>query len=85
VKIQIPSALTSYTGGRREVDATGPTVGDILLDLDRQFPGIRFRMVDEQGGIRTHMRVFVNGRPEGPGTPVSPDDEIAILMALSGG
>ena len=85
MKILIPSALTSYTGRRSEADASGRTVGEILADLDRQYPGIRFRIVDEQDNIRTHMRVFVNGQTAKLPTPVKPDDEVAILMALSGG
>ncbi len=82
--ILIPSALNSYTG-RSEVEVSGSTVGELLLDLDRQFPGIRFRIVDEQDKIRTHMRVFVNGQVGRLATPVAPDDEVAVLMALSGG
>ncbi len=85
MKVLIPSALTSYTGRRSEADASGQTVGEILADLDRQYPGIRFRIVDEQDNIRTHMRVFVNGQTARLQTPVTPDDELAILMALSGG
>lgn len=85
MKILIPSALRSYTGQRTEADASGSTVGQILLDLDRQFPGIRFRIVDEQDAIRTHLRVFVNGQPGRLETPVATSDEVAILMSLSGG
>jgi molybdopterin converting factor small subunit len=85
MKVLIPSALVSYTGRRAEVEASGATVGEVLLDLDRQFPGIRFRVVDEQDGVRTHLHVFVNGQPGRLSTPVTPDDEVAILMALSGG
>lgn len=83
--VLIPSALRSYTGQRQHVDAAGATVGALLDDLDRQFPGLRFRVVDEQDGIRTHLRVLVNGAPSTLATPVAPSDEVAILMALSGG
>lgn len=85
MRVHIPSALESYTARRSEADASGATVGELLLDLERQYPGIRFRIVDEQDSIRTHMRVFVNGRPAVLATRVSPADEVAILMALSGG
>ena len=83
--VLIPSALGSYTGRRSEAEAAGATVAELLLDLDRQFPGLRFRVVDEQDQIRTHMKVFVNGEVARLSTPVAPDDEVAILMALSGG
>ncbi|MCE9641257.1 MAG: MoaD/ThiS family protein [Betaproteobacteria bacterium] len=61
MKVYIPDALRSYTGDRRTVAAQGATLAALLMDLDRQFPGIRFRMIDEQDAIRRHMRVFVNG------------------------
>jgi sulfur-carrier protein len=85
VNVLIPSALASYVGGRAEAQASGSTVGELLLDLDRQFPGLRFRVVDEQDAIRTHMRIFVNGEIARLATPVTPAHEIAIPMAMSGG
>ena len=59
MQVLIPSALRSYTGASR-VQASGATLGEVLADLERQFPGLRFRMVDEQDRIRPHMRVFVD-------------------------
>ena len=59
-KVLIPSPLVSYTK-QRHVDAAGQTLGAVLTDLDRQYPGIRFRMVDEQDHVRPHMRIFING------------------------
>ena len=59
-KVLIPSPLRSYTGAR-EVEATGATLGELLADLDRRYPGLRFRMIDEQDGMRPHIRFFVNG------------------------
>jgi molybdopterin converting factor small subunit len=85
MRVLIPSALHSYTGRRSEAEATGATVGALLLDLDRQYPGLRFRVVDEQDSIRTHMRVFVNGQVATLATAIVEGDEVAILMALSGG
>ena len=85
MNVLIPSALGSYVGGRTEAQAAGATVGELLLDLERQYPGIRFRIIDEQDAVRTHMRVFVNGEIARLATPVSPADEVAILMAMSGG
>ena len=60
MKVRIPDPLRSYTGQEKVVDAEGSTVGELLVDLDAQYPGIRFRMVDEQNAIRKHMKVFVN-------------------------
>jgi sulfur-carrier protein len=57
-----------------------------MLDLDRQFPGMRFRMIDEQDGIRRHIRIFVNGEPAASlAVALEPDDEIQIICAISGG
>jgi molybdopterin synthase sulfur carrier subunit len=85
VKISIPSPLRSYTDAD-EVEAEGTTVAELLDDLDRQYPGFRFRMIDEQGRIRPHMRIFVNReRVLGIEQEVAPGDEVQILQALSGG
>jgi len=85
VLVLIPTALRSYTGQREEVEAEGASVAALLADLDRRYPGLRFRVVDEQDQIRTHMRVFVNGEIARLETPVASRDEVAILMSLSGG
>jgi len=85
MKILIPSPLLSYTG-RAHVDAEGETLGALLTDLDRQYPGIRFRMIDEQDRMRRHVRFFVNGEPAFDlSLAVRPTDEVCIVQALSGG
>ena len=57
-----------------------------LPDLDRRYPGIRFRIVDEQGRLRQHMRVFVNrSMVRDLETPIAPTDELVLMQALSGG
>ncbi|MBS1808367.1 MAG: MoaD/ThiS family protein [Acidobacteria bacterium] len=86
MKVTIPSPLLSYTNQQPQVDAEGKTIADLLENLNRQFPGIRFRMIDEQDAIRPHMRVFVNGEMvESLEVPLQPTDEIHLLQALSGG
>ncbi len=83
--VLIPSPLVSYTR-KKEVSARGATLGELLLDLERQFPGIRFRMIDEQDRVRPHMRIFINGEQEfSLNRALSPSDEISIVQALSGG
>lgn len=85
MKVRIPTPLLSYTE-QPEVEAEGGTVAELLLDLDRRYPGIRHRMIDEQDGIRPHMRIFVNReRVVGIESRLDPGDEIQILQALSGG
>jgi molybdopterin converting factor small subunit len=85
MQVLIPTSLRSYTRASR-VAAVGMTLGEVLADLDRQFPGIRFRMVDEQGRLRPHMRVFVNGQAVHElARPLQPTDDVSIVQALSGG
>ena len=84
--VRIPTPLRSYTAQAARVDAEGTTVDEVLLDLDRQFPGLRFRVVDEQGRLRRHMKVFVNEESvRDLSTLVTARDEITLMQALSGG
>jgi molybdopterin converting factor small subunit len=86
MKVFVPSPLRSYTGGAGEVEAVGRTLGEILLDLDRRYPGMRFRMIDEQDQVRPHIRIFVNGEQEfSLERTIAPHDDLQILQALSGG
>jgi molybdopterin converting factor small subunit len=86
MKVSIPQPLLSYTGQRSDVEAEGASVAELLADLDRQFPGIRFRMIDEQDGLRPHMRIFVNREQvRDLALRLDPADEIQVLQALSGG
>ncbi len=85
MKVLIPSALYSYTG-KSWVEAEGNTLAELLDDLDRRYPGIRFRVVDEQDRMRRHMRFFVNGgQTFDLHHPLRPTDEVLLVQALSGG
>jgi molybdopterin converting factor small subunit len=85
MKVLIPTPLRSYTR-EREVEASGPTLAAVLADLDRRYPGIRFRMVDEQDQMRPHIRFFVNGEQVFDLLEsLRPTDEVQIVQALSGG
>ncbi len=86
MKVQLPTPLVEYTGGSREVQAKGGTLDALLHDLDRQYPGIRFRMIDEQDRVRAHIKLFVNAELERSlDAPLNAQDEILIVAALSGG
>ena len=85
MRVLIPSPLLPYTNAK-EVEAQGSTIGDVLADLDRSFPGIRFRMIDEQDRMRRHMRFFVNYEQVFDLThPLHVGDTVQIVQALSGG
>ena len=85
MRVHIPSALRSYTESG-ETEASGATLAAVLAELDHRYPGIRFRMVDEQDRIRRHIRVFVNGsQVTDLSYRLSTRDEVVIVQALSGG
>ena len=85
MKVLIPSALRSYTQ-RGETEAGGATLAALLVDLERQYPGIRFRIVDEQDHVRRHIRIFVNGeQARDLDLALNATDEVIIVQALSGG
>jgi len=85
MKVLIPSSLHSYTNAR-EVDANGATLTELLADLDRRYPGLRFRVIDEQNRMRKHMRFFVNGEQIFDiSQSLRPTDSVFLVQALSGG
>ncbi|GIU86200.1 MAG: MoaD family protein [Acidimicrobiia bacterium] len=86
MKVRIPTPLRSYTAQAAVVEAHGETVGEVFDDLDARYPGLRFRVVDEQGRIRPHMKVWVGAEAvRDLGAVVGPGDEVTIMQALSGG
>ena len=86
VRVIIPTQLRIYTSGRSEVDASGATLADVLADLDRQFPGFRFRVIDEQDRVRRHIIIFVGAeREENLAGAIPPGADVQIVGALSGG
>jgi sulfur-carrier protein len=86
IHVLIPSQLIAYTDGASHVEAAGATVGGVLDDLDHRFPGLKFRVVDEQDRVRKHMRMFI-GQDEtrNLAARLSDGDELLIFGALSGG
>lgn len=86
MKVYVPSALRSYTGGKDEVEAEGTTLGELLGELDRRYPGFRFRIIDEQDRVRPHIKIFVNyDQARDLSARLHNHDEVSILLALSGG
>ena len=85
VAVKIPRALRDLAGGRAVVEAQGGTVRDVVSGIE----GIRQRVLDDQGRVRVHVNLFVNGAHirelDGVDTPVRDGDEVVILPAVSGG
>ena len=91
VIIYIPAYLQPFTGGRARVavTASATTVGEALAALWAAYPGVRDRVVNEQGEVREHVNVFAGSESirftGGLATPVSDGSEISIIPAVSGG
>ena len=84
--VHIPSALHSYTRGVRTMDVAGETLDELLRRLDHMYPGIRFRIVDEQDRVRRHIKLFVNEEVEDDlSVPLRKGGHVHIVCALSGG
>ena len=86
VTTRVASPLRSYTDGRAIVEAEGRTVREALADLDKRYPGMRFRMIDEQDRIRPHIRLYVNTEAvEHLDHRIGQGDTLHLICALSGG
>jgi molybdopterin synthase sulfur carrier subunit len=81
--------LRSVTKGNAEVQATADTVGALVDDLERQFPGLRDRLVDEAGELRRFINVYVNEEDirflDGKKTGLKSGDQVSIVPAIAGG
>ena len=93
VRVRIPSPLRSYTGGA-DVDIAipvlapehPPTLRGVLASLDLAYPGIRFRIIDEQGQVRRHIKLFVGATlARDLSAPIPAGSDVMIVAALSGG
>ena len=89
VLVRIPTPLRAVTKGAGEVYAKGSNVGELIDDLERQFPGLRERLVDEQGELRRFINIYVNQEDirflQGTGTALKDGDEVSIVPAIAGG
>ena len=86
VRIRLASLLHSYTGGNKVIEVEASTVGEAIGALDRRFPGLAFRVIDEQGQIRPHVNIFLGEEKVSDlTTPITASAEIYIVGALSGG
>jgi molybdopterin converting factor small subunit len=86
MQVVIPSHLESYTAGERRVEARGSTLAEVVADLDRRYPGLRFRIVDEQDRVRPHIKLFVgSAMARSLDSAVAAGDTVTIVAALSGG
>jgi MoaD family protein len=89
IDVRIPTIMRPYTGGERAVEGSGNTVAELIDDLESRHAGLRERLVDETGGVRRFVNVYVNDEDirftGGLGTAVSDGDTVVILPAVAGG
>jgi molybdopterin synthase sulfur carrier subunit len=89
VRVRIPTPLRRFTANSEEVGVTGGTIGAIVEDLERKFPGMKERLCDEQGRVRRFVNIYVNGDDirflNSLETQVNDGDEVAIVPAIAGG
>jgi molybdopterin converting factor small subunit len=86
MRVNFSTHFRSYTAGQASVDVPGATVAEVMAGLDRRYPGLRFRIIDEQDRVRRHVKVYVNlDAVEDLSTPLAPTDELHVMGALSGG
>lgn len=89
VTVRIPTPLRKITADQDVVSAGGDTLAALIADLESTYPGMKERLVDEEGEIRRFVNVFVNGEDvrflDGLGTAISVGDEVSIVPAVAGG
>jgi sulfur-carrier protein len=87
--IRIPTPLRKLTDGKEEVAAAGATIGEVLINLDRAYPGIKARICDDSGAVRKFVNIFANDEDirflKNLDTPVKETDEVSIVPAIAGG
>jgi len=89
IRVRIPTPLRRFTGGSEEVNVSAANVAALVNDLERQYPGIKERICDEEGKVRRFVNLYVNGDDirflSELETPVKDGDEVSIVPAIAGG
>ena len=87
--VSLTPHLRRYFDLPEQVEAEGASVAEVVASLDARWPGLGFYITDEQGRLRKHVAIWVDGKrvqdPEGLGDAVPPDGHVHVLQALSGG
>lgn len=89
VQVRIPTPLRKLTNDIDIVNTDASSLGEAVDRLEAEYPGIKERLVDEQGEIRRFVNVYINGEDvrflDGLGSPLKQNDEISIVPAVAGG
>ena len=88
-RVRIPAPLRRLTNDARVVHAAGSTLVEVVDDLERQFPGIRARLIDGDGMVVAFVNIFVNDEDirflQGLATPLTDQADVSIIPAMAGG
>lgn len=89
VKVRLPGSLRDATGGETRIESTGGTLAAVVADLERRFPALRGRILDEQGSLQSYVNVYIgdqDARQVGGGEALVADDaDVMVIPAMSGG
>jgi molybdopterin synthase sulfur carrier subunit len=83
--VVLTGSIRQHAGGRGALDVPGGTAGAVIDALEQACPALRGWVVDEQGALRRHVKLFHRGRVVTLDAPLGPDDELHIVAAISGG
>jgi len=89
VRVRIPTPLRRFTANAEEVGVNAATIGAVVEELERKFPGLKERLCDEQGRVRRFVNIYINGDDirflNSLETSVKGGDEVSIVPAIAGG
>ncbi len=89
IQVSIPTPLRGLTSNQDTVEGSGATVSEVIQNLEKAFPGIGERLVDEQGNLRRFVNIYVNGEDvrflDDKNTAIKDNDEVSIVPAIAGG
>lgn len=87
--VRIPTPLRKVTNGEDKASVSAGTMDDVVDSLEQQFPGIKERICDTDGGLRSFVNVYINGEDirfiDGMSSAVTSGDEVSIVPAVAGG
>jgi molybdopterin synthase sulfur carrier subunit len=89
IDVRVPTILRSYTDGQKAVQGTGDTIADLLVDLDSRYPGLRGRLVTDEGALHRFVNVYINDEDVrflgALDAKLNDGDTVTILPAVAGG
>jgi MoaD family protein len=89
IEVRVPTILRSYTNNLKVVSGSGDTIADLLADLDAQYPGLRARLITEDGGLHKFVNVYVNDEDVrflgALDAKLNAGDTVTVLPAVAGG